>query len=39
MWLQWALVAILGAVTIIRVVANLYDRPSGGSDAGSGARE
>lgn len=42
MWLQWALVAILGAVTVVRVIANLYDRPSppsGRADTGSGVRE
>lgn len=42
MWLQWALAAIIGAVIVVRVIANLYDRPSrpsGGSDTGAGVRE
>lgn len=42
MWLQWVLVALLGAVTIGRIVVNVYDRPSRPSvrsDIGSRVRE
>jgi len=28
MWLQWVLVALLGAVTVGRIILNFYDRPS-----------